>query len=120
MNHYKLCFQLQLAPLRIGFHTCMSLGFVIISIGYSLLVPPPWVGPAILDMPGREYLAMVLNGLGAAFSYVPIYPALLKAGPNTSPLLGCILSTFCAVLWDELDGFIDKTAQVELKSALVV
>jgi len=64
---------------RIGFNTCMSLGFVITSIGYSLLVPPPWASPAFHDMPGREYFAMVVNGLGAAFSYVPIYPALLKA-----------------------------------------
>ena len=35
--------------------------------------------PYRAELPGREHAAMVINGLGAAFSYVPIYPALLKA-----------------------------------------
>lgn len=64
---------------RLGLHTCLALGFVIESIGYVVLVPPDSWGREFVELPGREHVAMAINGLGAAFSYVPIYPALLKA-----------------------------------------
>ena len=64
---------------KLGLHNCLALGFVIESVGYVLLVPPASWGSWFAGLPGREHVAMVINGLGAAFSYVPIYPALLKA-----------------------------------------
>jgi hypothetical protein len=73
---------------HIGFHTCMSLGFIITSIGYVILVPPPWWGQWFNDLPGREHFAMVIAGLGAAFAYVPIYPALLRASGKESVEVG--------------------------------
>jgi MFS family permease len=63
---------------RIGLHNCLALGFVIEAVGYVVLVPPASWGARFAALPGREHVAMVINGLGAAFSYVPIYPALLK------------------------------------------
>lgn len=63
---------------RMGLHNCLALGFVIESVGYVMLVPPSSWGVWFANLPGREHAAMVVNGLGAAFSYVPIYPALLR------------------------------------------
>ena len=64
---------------RVGLHNCLALGFCIVSSGYVMLVPPASWGRWFHELPGREHAAMALNGLGAAFSYVPIYPALLRA-----------------------------------------
>lgn len=64
---------------RLGLHNCLAIGFVMESVGYVMLVPPASWGEGFAGLTGREHVAMIVNGLGAAFSYVPIYPALLKA-----------------------------------------